>query len=70
LRTQQAVRDVVALGAKPDLENRDFGPKHELQHAEALVLVTLLGPSSAALLASKLSPIRDSTGPSDVRSVL
>ena len=52
LRTQQAAIDVMSLGPSPDIDSLDscldFGAPRELQHAEALVLVTLLGPVTAA----------------------
>ena len=56
--------------AQPDIDSLDFGAPRELQHAEALVLVTLLGPVTAARLAAKLCLAPDSGETRDMRTLL
>jgi hypothetical protein len=59
LRTQQALRDMMTMGPKPDIGFLEFGPN--LYCSMLLVLATALGPTSASLLASKLNQIHDSS---------
>ena len=61
--------DVVSLGPSADIESLDFGPSRELQHAEALVLVTVLGSVSAVRLASKLYAIPEAGEARDLRTL-
>ena len=57
--TQQALLAVMRLGAHANIEAMAFGPPRRLQHAEAVVLVTALGPVAAARLAAKLGETQD-----------
>ena len=50
------------LGAHANIEAMTFGPPRRLQHAEAVVLVTALGPVAAARLAAKLGETQDALG--------
>ena len=51
--TQRAIIKVMRMGPRPDLTELDCGSPRDLNHAEALVIVTCLGRTTGFRLASK-----------------